>query len=91
MLPARERAVQVYTPVMPKVMISLPADLLADLDHEAARRGSTRSGLLQEAVRRELLQQDPAAVDEALARVRASLDGAGAFESAELVRAERDR
>jgi metal-responsive CopG/Arc/MetJ family transcriptional regulator len=33
---------------MAKVMVSLPDDLLADLDAEAARRGTTRSGLLRE-------------------------------------------
>lgn len=76
---------------MPKVMVSLPAELLADLDREAARRGSTRSGLLAVAARRELDQQDPAVVDAALARARASLAGVGGFESADLVRAERDR
>lgn len=82
---------------MPKVMVSLPQDLLEDLDREARRRGSTRSGLLATAARRELLQQNPAAVDEALARARAELDDArlddavGSLDSAELVRRERDR
>ncbi len=32
---------------MAKVMVSLPADLLASLDAEAGRRGTTRSGLLR--------------------------------------------
>ena len=75
---------------MPKVMVSLPQDLLQDLDREAARRGSSRSALLAEAARRELEQQDPASLDLALARARAALDGAGAFEAADLVRAERE-
>jgi metal-responsive CopG/Arc/MetJ family transcriptional regulator len=33
---------------MAKVMVSLPDDLLNELDAEAARRGTTRSGLLRE-------------------------------------------
>jgi metal-responsive CopG/Arc/MetJ family transcriptional regulator len=76
---------------MPKVMVSLPADLLADLDREAARRGSTRSGLLATAARRELEQQNSDDLDAALERARAALRGAGSFESADLVRAERTR
>lgn len=76
---------------MPKVMVSLPADLLADLDREAARRGSSRSGLLATAVRRELQQQDSGELDALLERARAGLRDVGAFESADLVRAERDR
>ena len=76
---------------MPKVMVSLPADLLTDLDHEAARRGSSRSALLALAARRELEQHDSAAVDAALERVRSAMRPAGAFEAADLVRGERDR
>ena len=76
---------------MPKVMVSLPADLLADLDREAGRRGSTRSALLAVAARRELEQQDPGELDALLQQVRAAMSDAGAFESADVVRAERDR
>jgi metal-responsive CopG/Arc/MetJ family transcriptional regulator len=76
---------------MPKVMVSLPEDLLADLDREAARRGSTRSALLATAARRELEQQSSDDLDATLRRARAALREAGAFESADLVRAERDR
>ena len=50
---------------MPKVMVSLPADLLEDLDQEASRRGSSRSALLAVAARRELQQSDPAEVEAA--------------------------
>jgi predicted transcriptional regulator len=75
---------------MAKVMISMPDDLLERLDEEAARRHSSRSALLQEAVRRELGWPDPAVVDAAVSRARAALAGAGAFDSAALVRAERD-
>jgi metal-responsive CopG/Arc/MetJ family transcriptional regulator len=76
---------------MPKVMVSLPADLLTAIDREAARRGSSRSALLATAARRELEQQDPAELDTALERARSALRGSGPFESADLVRAERDR
>lgn len=76
---------------MPKVMISLPAELLVDLDREAARRGSSRSALLATAARRELEQQEPAELDAALERARVALRSSGSFEAADLVRAERHR
>lgn len=75
---------------MAKVMISMPDDLLDRLDREAERRHSSRSALLQEAARRELGWPEPATVDAAVARARSALADAGPFESAELVRAERD-
>jgi metal-responsive CopG/Arc/MetJ family transcriptional regulator len=76
---------------MAKVMVSLPDDLLTDLDREAARRGSTRSALLAAGARRELAQQTPEDLDSALERVRAALRSSGSFESGDVVRAERDR
>lgn len=39
-----------YTLPMAKVMVSLPDDLLGSLDAEAARRSTTRSGLLRDYV-----------------------------------------
>lgn len=75
---------------MAKVLISMPDELLERVDREAERRGVTRSGFLQYAARRELGWPDPVALDAALQRGRAALDGVGAFESAELIRAERD-
>lgn len=72
-------------------MVSLPADLLDDVDQEASRRGSSRSALLAVAARRELQQSDPAEVEAALGRVRAAMRAAGRFEAADLVRAERER
>lgn len=53
---------------MAKVMISLPDELLADLDSEAARRGTTRSGLLRELADRDLRRrgEDRAARIEAI-------------------------
>lgn len=76
---------------MPKVMVSLPADLLADLDREASRRGSSRSALLAVAARRELEQQDGAELEALLSRVRSAMRSSVPAEAAELVRAERER
>jgi metal-responsive CopG/Arc/MetJ family transcriptional regulator len=42
---------------MAKVMISLPDDLLADVDREAERRGTTRSGLFRDLADQMLLQR----------------------------------
>lgn len=76
---------------MPKVLVSLPDDLLADLDREAEHRQVSRSALLAEAARRELGRRDPAAVRAAIERSERSFRDAGPFESADLIRAERDR
>jgi len=73
-----------------KVMISLPDDVLARVDAEARRRGTTRSGLLREAALRELGRPDVSAAAAALARSRARFAQAGRFDSAVLVRADRD-
>jgi hypothetical protein len=73
-----------------KVLISIPDDLLARIDREAKRRGATRSGFLQHAAALELGWPDPSVLDAALKRGRDALAGAGAFESAKLIREERD-
>ena len=81
----------IYTRPMAKVMISMPDLLLADLDAEAARRHTTRSGLLQEATRRELgrLPRDRATV---LADLDSFADSwRGPLDAAALIRAYRDR
>ena len=75
---------------MAKVMVSLPDDVLARIDSEARRRGTTRSGLLRSAALRELGQPDPAALEAALARSRARFASAGRFDAAALIRADRD-
>ncbi len=79
-----------YTAVVAKVLISMPDELLERVDREAKRRGSTRSGFIQQAAQRELGWPDPATLDAALERGRAALAGVGAFESAEHIRRERD-
>jgi Arc/MetJ-type ribon-helix-helix transcriptional regulator len=79
-----------YTAVMAKVMVSLPDDVLARIDGEVERRGTTRSALLREAVLRELGRPDPVTLEAAVARSRSRFAGAGRFDAAALVRAERD-
>jgi metal-responsive CopG/Arc/MetJ family transcriptional regulator len=75
---------------MSKVMISLPDELLAKVDAEAKRRSTSRSALLAGAARRELARKDPADVAAAIARSEHRFRDAGRFESADLVRADRD-
>lgn len=73
-----------------KLKISMPKDLLARVDRAAGDRGRTRSGFLQEVVRRELGWPDPVEFDAAVARGRRALAEAGPFEAAEVIRKERD-
>ena len=75
---------------MTKVLISVPDDLLERIDREARARRLTRSAFLEEAARRELGWSGADAIDAALARGREALADAGAFESADLVRSDRD-
>ena len=75
---------------MSKVMVSLPDDLLAELDAEARRRATSRSALLAAAARRELARPDSERVAAAIARSEARFDNVGAFEAADLVRHDRD-
>jgi hypothetical protein len=75
---------------MAKILVSLPDDLLERLNREAARRGVTRSALIQQAATRELGWPDPAVIDAALDRARSALAGAGTFESAAAIRRDRD-
>jgi len=79
-----------YTQCMAKVMVSFPGDLLAEIDAEATRRATTRSALLAEAARRELSRRDSTEVAAAIARSEKRFVGAGSFEAADLVRADRD-
>lgn len=75
---------------MAKVMVSIPDDLLRELDDEARRRSTSRNALLAEAARRELARRDPVEVAAAVERSRARFARAAAFESAELIRRDRD-
>lgn len=76
---------------MAKVMISVSDDLLAQVDAEVERRSMTRSAFLAAAARRELSRRDPEAMREAIHRSEERFARHGnAFESAELIRRERD-
>jgi hypothetical protein len=75
---------------MSKVMVSLPADLLAEIDAEAKRRSTSRSALIAEAARRELARPSPDAVEAAIRRSQRRFAGSGSFEAADLIRADRD-
>lgn len=73
-------------------MVSLPQDLLAEIDREAARRSplDEPQGVLAAAARRELARPDPEHVAAAIARSQQRFDDAGSFESEDLVRRDRD-
>jgi len=75
---------------MPKVTVSLPDELVRDIDEEARRRSMIRSALLA-AARRELTRRDPVAVAEAIARSEERFRDAGAIEAADPARQDRDR
>jgi len=75
---------------MSKVMVSLPEDLLEQVDAEARRRDTSRSAFLAAAARRELARPDPGAIAAAIARSEERFSQAGSFDAAELVRADRD-
>jgi hypothetical protein len=72
-------------------MISLPDDLLAEIDAEAKRRSTSRSALLAQAARRELERRDSDVVSAAIRRSQERFRAAGSFDSAELVRADREQ
>lgn len=76
---------------MSKVMVSLPADLLASIDAEAQRRSVSRSALLATAARREIDRRDPDVVAAAIARSEERFRSAGSFDATDLIRVDRDR
>ncbi|MGH8996131.1 MAG: ribbon-helix-helix protein, CopG family [Acidimicrobiales bacterium] len=76
---------------MAKVMVSLPDELLKAIDDEARRRSTSRSALLAAAARVELTRPDGSAMAEAISRSIERFRSAGSFESADLVRRDRDR
>jgi len=78
---------------MAKVLISLPQELLADIDQEVDRRGTSRSAFLRTAAVHELGWRDPEEIEAALAEGQAALAGLGPAEAAEEIardRRERD-
>ena len=75
---------------MSKVMVSLPDELLAAIDKAAQQRSTSRSALLAEAARRELERRDPDEIAAAIERSTRRFTDSGAFESADMVRRDRD-
>lgn len=75
---------------MAKVMVSIPDEVLARIDREVSRRGTTRSALLREAALRELGRPDPVVAAEAIERSRSRFASSDTFDSTALIRAERD-
>jgi len=64
---------RVYSVPMAKVMISLPDELLASVDAEAARRGTTRSGLIRlftDEALRQRSEERAATIDQLFAQVK---------------------
>src|SRR5437762_964425 len=75
-----------------KVMISVPADLLATVDRAADESGLTRSAYIRDALRMRLARRpDVERRRRAVAALRRSLANTGDWNPEELIRAERDR
>lgn len=68
----------------------MPDDLLKETDALAQRRCVSRSALIAAAVHRELTRPDPDRALAAMKRSQARFADAGSFESADVIRAERD-
>lgn len=79
-----------YTPGLSKIMVSLPEELLKEIDEVARQRSVSRSALLATAVRREIARPNPADVDNAITRSEQRFRTAGRFEAADLVHRDRD-
>lgn len=75
---------------MSKVLISIPDELLADIDREASARGNSRSGFIQEAARLQLGRPSRVRIEAALVRGRRALGDVGPFEAADVIREGRD-
>ena len=75
---------------MTKVLISIPDELLADIDREASALGNSRSGFIQEAARRQLGKPSRVRIEAALVRGRRALGDVGPFEAADVIREGRD-
>ncbi len=80
----------IYLDAMVKVLVSMPDELLEAIDAAVGRRGTTRSEFLQAAARDALAIPDPALIRNAVARGRKAIARFGAFESADVIRADRD-
>lgn len=83
---------------MAKVNVSLPDELLAEVDEIAARLDRSRSGLVQEAtaeyvahVRADRAEAERRAdIEEAIEGMRSIREKVGSFDSTAVIRADRD-
>lgn len=75
---------------MAKVLLSLPDDLLEQVDSEAKRRALTRSALLRVAATHEIGRRGTADRSEAVAELRALFADTPEFSAADVARAARD-
>jgi predicted transcriptional regulator len=75
---------------MAKVMISLPDELLKQVDEAAQQRKTTRSRLVANALESELARRDPAEVQAALDRSVARFAGKEPFDATAFIRWDRD-
>jgi predicted transcriptional regulator len=75
---------------MSKVLISVPDELLVRIDSAAKARRTTRSRFMEEAAQHELGWPAADSMDAAVNRAREALASAGPFESAGLIRRNRD-
>jgi metal-responsive CopG/Arc/MetJ family transcriptional regulator len=75
---------------MAKVMVSLPDELLTRIDQEARRRSTSRSALLAVAASRELERRDSDQIAHAITRSEERFRRTADFESADVIRRERD-
>lgn len=75
---------------MTKVLITVPDELLQQIDREARARRLTRSRFIEEAARRELGSPGSDVIRAALDRSRQALAGVGQFDSSDLIRRDRE-
>ena len=75
---------------MSKVLITVPDELLDRIDRAAKARKTTRSRFIEEAAQRELGWPAADSMDAAVNRAREALASVGPFESAELIRRDRE-
>jgi len=75
---------------MSKVLISVPDELLDRIDRAVKTRRTTRSRFIEEAAQRELGWPAADSMDAAVKRAREALVSAGPFESADLIRRDRE-
>jgi predicted transcriptional regulator len=75
---------------MSKVLITVPDELLDRIDRAAKAQKTTRSRFIEEAAQHELGWPAADSMDAAVNRAREALASAGPFESAGLIRRDRD-